>query len=74
MEYFGLCVTIQGVQPLISKFNDITNIKHPMDKCSIQKLIVLINYYIDMWNRRYHMIKKPTYLTFTRVIFKWNSV
>ena len=63
-----------GIQPINKKVEAIINITPPKTTKHVRAFIGLVNYYMDMWDRRSHLIHPLTALTSNKVKFKWTDV
>ena len=46
----------------------------PINTKQVRSLIVLLNYYRDMWAKQSHLLKTLTALTSNKVVFKWTHI
>ena len=74
MEYLGFWVTRNGIRPVNKKLGAIVNITPPKNIIQVRSILVLVNYYRDMWYRRSHLLQPLTALPSTKVNFKWTDV
>ena len=49
LKYLGYWITREGIQPVTSKINAISNIAAPKNKKELRRFVGLVNYYHDMW-------------------------
>ena len=73
MEYLGFLVTRNGIQPVNKKLEPIVNMMPSNNIIQVRAFLGLLNYYIDMWSRRSHLLQPLTTLTSTEVKFKWTD-
>ena len=62
MEYLGFWVTPEGIRLLNKKIESITNMAPQTSYKELRALIVLENYYQDMWEKNPHTFKPLTRL------------
>ena len=74
MEYLGFWVTWTGIRPINNKVESIVNIIPLKNTKEVCALIVIVNCYRDMWDRRSHLLHPLTVLTPNKVKFKWTDV
>ena len=74
MEYLGVWVTINGIQPVDKKLEAIVNMMPPLNKCQVRGYIGLVNYYRCMWDRQSYLLQPLTVLTSDKVMFKCTVV
>ena len=70
IEYLGFWVTRNGIQPTNKKLDAIINMMPPKNQKQVQAFIGLVNYYMDMWSRRSHLLHPLTTLTSDNENFK----
>ena len=46
----------------------------PKNQKQVLALIILVNYYKDMWDKRSHLLPPSTALTSNKVKFKWTEI
>ena len=63
MEYLVFWLTRDGVKPISKNIEVIKNIVPPTSQKELQKFIVVIKYYRDIWPRRSHTLAPLTKLT-----------
>ena len=74
MKYLGFWVTRTGIRPINKKVEAILNMTPPKNTKQVHVYIGVINYYIDMWDRRSHILHPLTALTSPKVKCKWTDV
>jgi hypothetical protein len=74
IDYLGYIVTPEGVKPNPKKIQAIQNIAPPTTVTEVRRLIGMVQYYRDLWQRRSHLLepftaissgKKGTKITWT---------
>ena len=63
MEYLGFWVTRTGILQINRKGEAIVNMTPTKNKKQVRMFIGMINYYMDMWSRRSHLLHPLTSLT-----------
>ena len=74
MEYLGFWVTQTDIRPINKKVGAILIMTPPENQKQVRSFIGLVNYYIDMWSKRPHLLQPLTVLTSKKVKFKWTVV
>ena len=73
-ENIGFWVSNDLVTPLSSKVGAIKAIYVPTKIHDLQKFVVIVDYYRDIWRRRAHTLAPLTKICSTEVKFKWTDV
>jgi hypothetical protein len=73
IDYLGYEVTRDGIQPQPKKVEAILKLSPPKTKCQLRHLLGMINYYIDMGQKRSHMLAPLTGLVSPLVKYKWGE-
>jgi hypothetical protein len=71
--YLGYEITRDGIQPQRKKVEAILKLSPPKTKCQLRHFLGMINYYIDMWQKRSHMLAALTGLVSPLVKYKWGE-
>jgi hypothetical protein len=59
-DYLGYGITRDGIQPQPKKVEAILKLGPPKTKRQLRHFVGMINYYIDMWQKRSHMLTALT--------------
>ena len=73
VEYLVYYITREGIRPLNSKVEAITNIAPPKKRKQLKRFIGMINYYRDMWVHRSHILAPLAALTSVKKKWKWEK-
>jgi hypothetical protein len=60
VDYLGYESTRDGIQPQPKKVEEILKLSPPKTKRQLRHFFGMINYYIDMWQKRTHMLAPLT--------------
>ena len=60
IPYLGYIITREGIKPDPKKFQGIIDLGLPTTSTEAQAIIGMVQYYRDMWTRRYHMLDPLT--------------
>ena len=60
IHYLGYIITREGIKPDLNKVKWIMNIRRPTTTTESRELIVMVEYYRDMWPRRSHVLAPLT--------------
>ena len=74
MEYLGFWVTQNEIRPMNKKVKSIVNMTLSKNTKQERVFIGLLNYYMDIWSRRSHLLYPLNTLTPNKVKFKWTDV
>jgi hypothetical protein len=72
-DYLGYEITRHCIQPQPKKVEAISKLSPPKTKRQLRHFLGMINYYIDMWQKRSHMLAPPTGLVSPLVKYKWGE-
>ena len=73
-EYLGFWVTKTGTQPINKKVEAIVKLKPPNKSKEVRVFIGIVNSYMDMWDKRSHLLHTLTAITPNQVKFKWTDM
>jgi hypothetical protein len=73
IDYLGYEITKDGIQPQHKKVEAILKLSPPKTKHQLTHFSGMINYYIDMWQKRSHMLDPLTGLVIPLVKYKWGE-
>ena len=60
IDYLGYIVTPTGVKPNPKKIQAIKDLERPTNVTEVRRLIGMVQYYRDLWSRRYHILQPFT--------------
>ena len=63
LENLGYWITRDGIKPLNKKVEAINNLATPKTRKELRRFIGIVNYYRDMWPRRYEILAPITKMT-----------
>jgi hypothetical protein len=72
-DYLGYEITRDGIQPQPKKMESILKLSPPKTKRQLIHFLGMLNYYIDMWQKRSHMLAPLTGLVSPLVNYKWGE-
>ena len=70
-DYLGYHVTRDGVMPVPKTIEAIQSLAVPRTCKQLRQFIGMINFYRDMWQKRYELLVPLTALTFKNVKYDW---
>jgi hypothetical protein len=71
LEYLGYLINRKGVCPTLKKVEAITNIAPPSTtRKQLRSFFGMVNYYMDMWPKRAHLLAPLSTLTSAKVTWK----
>ena len=71
IEYLGFWVTRNCIRVINNKLESIVNMTPPKNTKKVCALIVLVNYYSYMWDRRSYLLQPLTAPLSDKLKFKW---
>ena len=74
LEYLSYWITQEGIQPIPKKIEAIQNNAPPKTRKQLCSFIGMINYYRDMWIRRFEILAPLTLLTSHKTKWEWTNV
>jgi Reverse transcriptase (RNA-dependent DNA polymerase) len=71
LEYLGYWITRNGIKPLPDKVKAIMQIAERKNRKELRSFIGIVNYYLDMWIRRSHVLAPLASLTSKKTKWEW---
>ena len=62
VEYLGYLLTRDGIKPLPKKIKAILDVEPPCNVRGVRRILGIIQYYRDLWNKRSHILAPLTSL------------
>ena len=72
-DYLDYHVTRDGVMPITKKVEAIQALAVPKTRKQLRQFIGMMNFYRDMWKRRYEILAPLTALTSKNVKYDWKD-
>ena len=60
IEYLGYLITRDGIKPVDSKVNAILNLEPPKNVKELRRVLGMVQFYRDMWEKRTHILSPLT--------------